>query len=240
MISCLFQNSFQSYCKYHQSFRPSTDVSLGPEEQDVSKKNNSDLDVLAEVDSIQLDDDLIAMTLLDLAQHCPGEDITPFLYTVLKNRNPAIPKSNFRTILNLRDLFGTLWAAICTVYAGILERESPKHESHQWVIDALYILLSPGPHPLPEKTGQIISRWLHNAWPSSIDSLTSLLHFRDSLPGKHETTFAINLVRYLIPQPDDETRPLNLEVDNLRISSWKRITETLAIAVQLSLPGFDC
>ncbi|KAK7690680.1 hypothetical protein QCA50_005779 [Cerrena zonata] len=225
----------------YKFFRPSAKAVLGPEEEDIRKKDSTDLDVLVQVDSIQTDDELIAMALDDLGQQRPAQDIVSFVYRILRHRDAKIKQSASHQMFNLQHLSKSLWVTTCTALTETLDRELSSKEAlmggvrwDEWVRDACLILLSTSSHTMMPATSKAIAKYLSTAHSDFIDTLMNSICANDNWSRDHEIAFLMRMTRHLVASDDpDHVLPLNMYGSKCSIQSWERVTASLERSIRV-------
>lgn len=161
------------------------------DERSVVKRDDADLDILADVDALQSNDELLGTSIFDALQQVrdPGwDDLMRFVRQVLGHRL-QIPNllSSHPQPLYLIALSRSAYTAIIDIlsYASGLHIISPGKPGVRWqnfqaTMAALYIFFSPGRYPLPRSGVTALSRILQSHGADTIRKLVlDCLTFKD-------------------------------------------------------------
>ncbi len=147
----------------HTMTTPERNQLLPFEEEDAAMDEKNDTEMLAAVDSILLDDDVLRTTMWDsLQQVVPApSDAIKFVFQAIERRLQRNVLSSFPTsILDLRQLTKRGWGAIIDITADTVIRNlegSPGSPLQNWVEEALIILLSFSDFPLTPNGNRALS-----------------------------------------------------------------------------------
>ncbi|THG99275.1 hypothetical protein EW026_g3043 [Hermanssonia centrifuga] len=135
-----------------------------PLEEDVAVTDEmNDPEILAAVDTILLDDDLLRTTMWESLQQTilTPSGVMIFVFKAINNRLQQDIVSPFTSILDLRQLTKRGWGAIIDITAGTLNRNFDSGTPlPNWMEEALVILISLSDFPLTLNGNRALSRWM--------------------------------------------------------------------------------
>ncbi|KAK7690877.1 hypothetical protein QCA50_005979 [Cerrena zonata] len=223
----------------HKVKNPSANAPPGPEEEDdLGKRSDSDLDVVARTDSLHQDDGLIAPALVDLGRQLPGPDVVTFLFAVLRNRDPRIERKQVDCLVDLHQISIPLLGAATTALIASLRLEytrqaatreqssqSADQSDFEWAQDAFSILLSALRNPLLARPSQAITDYLSIVPPHFIDMLIDPVMDNTCYSEEQRMAFFKLLIHYIDLSSGDAKDPRPLNLHNLSERGWNHVAK---------------
>ena len=212
---------------------------LGLEEDEISTKTNKDLDLLAEIDFMQADDEALIVALEGLGYKLSGEGVVSYIYKILEHREAKVKQSVSHPRFDLRHLSRSLWNSICMIITDTLKREPlPERALHSkdnwdWIKDAVLILLSASPEPLMPVTEQIVENYLSTASAEFIDALLDSLGEDTDWFYEQGIDFLIKVTKYLLPEEGRSMLPFSLRGSKCSTRAWDLVTEYLRRSIEV-------
>ncbi|KAK7691909.1 hypothetical protein QCA50_005314 [Cerrena zonata] len=214
------------------------------EEDTIAKSEIIDLDVLAEIDSVKANDELITIVLPDLVSRHRfyGEALTAFVFRILRNRGLVLGDFRYGSHpLDLQHLSKSLWDTITTVLANGVYFEFEKRsllvdtpftvEWDGWIQDVLLILFSTSNFPLEPLASHQITNCFSFLDSTSISMLLDIMRTRHSWTGEYISTFVLQVICHLDSEKDIYKDWYPPDLYHLPQQLWNDITWILVDAL---------
>lgn len=170
------------------------------EEEDAAMDDDADLEILLEVGAIQHDERVISTLFIKsfLGNNSQPSDVITFVLRVVRNQlQKSIDVERVSTILHLRCLSLEVWLVIVRTITSMLKREvdaqmSKDHDVvrwHDWMGDAMALLLSLTSSPLPAESHELLSNLL------IVDPLSIITIIASRVPTHFVPSDHIHLLR---------------------------------------------